>query len=168
MINQSNKAGEQSQQKHHGHFHIPDEIRHLGDMSLYRAVAWWGFLRKTEFTRDDVSQAFQIDLRRSSGILSYICHRHGYDDITFEMRKIPVQGGCCQLAVRILKVATSPTSVRKPEKSSNTRKDVKTNNQLDQLMARWMLSRPTGNNATQLEAWKAGCPIYDNIKFIEE
>lgn len=72
MINQSNRAGEQSQQKHHGHFHIPDEIRHLGDMSLYRAVAWWGFLRKTEFTRDDVSQAFQIDLRRSSGILSYI------------------------------------------------------------------------------------------------
>ena len=168
MINQSNRAGEQSQQKHHGHFHIPDEIRHLGDMSLYRAVAWWGFLRKTEFTRDDVSQAFQIDLRRSSGILSYICHRHGYDDITFEMRKIPVQGGCCQLAVRIIKVATSPTSVRKPEKCSNTRKDVKTNNQLDQLMARWMLSRPAGNNATQLEAWKAGCPIYDNIKFTEE
>ncbi|QLS06151.1 CaiF/GrlA family transcriptional regulator [Citrobacter freundii] len=168
MINQSNRADEQPQQKHHGHFHIPDEIRHLGDMSLYRAVAWWGFLLKTEFTRDDVSQAFQIDLRRSSGILSYICHRHGYDDITFEMRKIPVQGGCCQLAVRILKVATPPTSVRKPEKSSNTRKDVKTNNQLDQLMARWMLSRPTGNNATQLEAWKAGCPIYDNIKFTEE
>ena len=36
-------------------------------------------------------------------------------------------------------------------------------------MARWMLSRPAGNNATQLEAWKAGCPIYDNnIKLTEE
>lgn len=63
MINQSNRAGEQARQKHHGHFHIPDEIRHLGDMSLYRAVAWWGFLRKTEFTRDDVSQALKGMLR---------------------------------------------------------------------------------------------------------
>ena len=36
---------------------MPEEIRHLGEMPLFRAVAWWGFLRNKEFSRNDVSKA---------------------------------------------------------------------------------------------------------------
>lgn len=162
MINQSDTEYKQTKkQNYHSHFSIPEEIRHLGKMSLYRAVAWWGYIRKTAFTRDDVSRAFQIDLRRSSGILNYICHRYQHDDISFEMRKIPVQGGCYQLSMRILRVTTNSASVKRLEQNAGGQKYTSKNSQLDQQMARWLLSRPTDNNEKKLEAWKAGCPIND-------
>lgn len=85
---------------------IPDEIKELGDMPLFRAVAWWGFLNQKEFSRNDVSEAFRIDPRRASGIINYICHRNEKHDIVFTARKIAVRGGHCQLMVKIL----SPTN----------------------------------------------------------
>lgn len=46
-------AGRQS---NHEGFYMPPGIRHLGTLSLYRAVAWWGLFLGREFTRDDVSE----------------------------------------------------------------------------------------------------------------
>nr|WP_242392155.1 CaiF/GrlA family transcriptional regulator [Salmonella enterica] len=71
---------------------MPPGIRHLGTLSLYRAVAWWGLFLGREFTRDDVSEAFSIEPRRASGILNYICNRHNDDDICFDSRLHPVRG----------------------------------------------------------------------------
>ncbi|HBC9520965.1 TPA: CaiF/GrlA family transcriptional regulator [Escherichia coli] len=163
MKKKNNPECKQVKQSNHGDFCIPEEIRHLGDMSLYRAVAWWGFIRKTAFNRRDVSQAFQIDLRRASGIINYICHRHEGDDIAFEVRKISVQGGCRQLTLRILKVAADSEPVKSVMPATCGKvKMMKENSKQANLMARWLLSRPTGNNAAQMEAWKAGCPIYND------
>ncbi|ELN56448.1 putative inner membrane protein [Salmonella enterica subsp. enterica serovar Enteritidis str. SL909] len=83
-------AGRQS---NHEGFYMPPGIRHLGTLSLYRAVAWWGLFLGREFTRDDVSEAFSIEPRRASGILNYICNRHNDDDICFDSRLHPVRGG---------------------------------------------------------------------------
>ncbi|EAB3938509.1 CaiF/GrlA family transcriptional regulator, partial [Salmonella enterica] len=91
-------AGRQS---NHEGFYMPPGIRHLGTLSLYRAVAWWGLFLGREFTRDDVSEAFSIEPRRASGILNYICNRHNDDDICFDSRLHPVRGGRAQLVVRI-------------------------------------------------------------------
>ena len=97
-------------QSNHGCFLIPQEIRHLRNLPLYRAVAWWGLIRGSEFTRTEVSQAFQIDLRRASDILHYICHRYEGNDITFQHRKIPARGGHHLLVLRILSVEPAPVT----------------------------------------------------------
>ncbi|MEG8062608.1 CaiF/GrlA family transcriptional regulator [Salmonella enterica subsp. enterica serovar Typhimurium var. monophasic] len=98
-------AGRQS---NHEGFYMPPGIRHLGTLSLYRAVAWWGLFLGREFTRDDVSEAFSIEPRRASGILNYICNRHNDDDICFDSRLHPVRGGRAQLVVRIRAVESRP------------------------------------------------------------
>lgn len=144
----------QGKQSNHGDFFMPVSIRHLGDIPLYRAVAWWGLLRGTEFTRDDVSRAFHIEARRASGILNYICHRNDDGDITFEIGKRALRGAQSLLVVRILAVKDRPVICRRGKPVSQTR----VSGNPDRLMARWLLSRPAGNNAERLALWKAACP----------
>lgn len=147
-------------QRHRCHYHIPEEIAHLGDMPLFRAVAWWGYLRKKAFSRNEVSEAFQIDLRRASGILHYICHRHDKNDIVFRVRKTAVQGGHCQLWVKILAPVASHAAV-KPAANAAAREHRRSKNNAthDRQLSQWLLSRPAGNNEAELAAWKAACPL---------
>lgn len=141
-------------------FHMPEEIQHLGEMPLFRAVAWWGFLHKKEFSRNDVSKAFHIDLRRASGILHYLCHRHDKRDIEFSVRKATVRDGHCQLLVKIHSLAsagnsTAPLAKAQPATCQGNKHSATD----DRRLSRWLLSRPTGNNEAKLAAWKAACPL---------
>lgn len=141
-------------------FHMPEEIRHLGEMPLFRAVAWWGFLRNKEFSRNDVSQAFHIDLHRASGILHYLCHRYDKHDIEFSVRKTAVRGGHCQLLVKIHSPATAGNLTAPPAKAAPATRQVKKSTATDdRQLSHWLLSRPTGNNEAKLAAWKAACPL---------
>ena len=139
-------------------FHMPEEIQHLGEMPLFRAVAWWGFQRKKEFSRNDVSQAFHIDLRRASGILHYLCHRHDKRDIEFSVRKVAVRGGHCQLLVKILSPGMTGTST--PAKAQPVTRQIKKSTVTDdRQLSQWLLTRPQGNNEAKRAAWKAACPL---------
>jgi hypothetical protein len=146
-------------QSNHGDFYMPVSIRHLGDMPLYRAVAWWGLYLGREFNRDDISRAFLIEPRRASGILNYLTRSHADDDIAFKIRKRQVRGGHCQLSLHIL--AVSPTStitvprVKSGPRSRSLRADVS----YDRQMARWLLSRPVADSGARFEAWRAACPV---------
>lgn len=149
----------QGKQRNHGDFHLPEAIRHLGDMPLYRAVAWWGLHLGRAFTRDDVSLAFQIEPRRASGILNYISHRHVGDGIAFEAHRHAVRGARGMLALHILAVSDDAAPSRRalqlrpaPEAGNLTKEQ-------DRQMARWLLSRPVAGDALRLEAWKAACPV---------
>lgn len=88
-------------QRNHEDFYLPESVRHLGEMPLYRTVAWWRFYLGRASNRDDLSAAFQIDLRRASGILNYLCHRHVGDDITLDMNLCVIHGGHRQLLIHI-------------------------------------------------------------------
>ncbi len=141
-------------QRNHGHYYMPVSIRHLGDMPLYRAVAWWGLLHGEVFTREDISQAFHIEPRRASGILNYICHRNNKGDISFEVSNRAIQGAHNLLVLRILAVNLRTQGKRTPR--GPTRSVLTGNN--DRVMARWMLSRPSSNNPERLARWKAAFP----------
>ncbi|MTH46058.1 CaiF/GrlA family transcriptional regulator [Intestinirhabdus alba] len=142
-------------QNNHEDFSVPPEISHLGDLPLYRAVAWWGLLRGSAFSRGDVSEAFHIDLRRASGILHYICHRNEGNDITFEVRRIPIRGGRSQLMMRILAVSDkSPADGKRVGRKPGKKKDDR-----DRLLSRWLLSRPKSGDIVSIAAWKAACPV---------
>ncbi|HHK3103652.1 MULTISPECIES: CaiF/GrlA family transcriptional regulator [Salmonella] len=143
-------AGRQS---NHEGFYMPPGIRHLGTLSLYRAVAWWGLFLGREFTRDDVSEAFSIEPRRASGILNYICNRHNDDDICFDSRLHPVWGGRAQLVVRIRAVESRPDTIRRQRTDRPGGKV--SDRQYDRQMAHWLLSRPAGGDTAKLAAWQA-------------
>ncbi len=147
-------AGRQS---NHEGFYMPPGIRHLGTLSLYRAVAWWGLFLGWEFTRDDVSEAFSIEPRRASGILNYICNRHNDDDICFDSRLHPVRGGRAQLVVRIRAVESRPDTIRRQRTDRPGGKV--SDRQYDRQMAHWLLSRPAGGDTAKLAAWQAACPV---------
>ncbi|NTZ47756.1 CaiF/GrlA family transcriptional regulator [Lelliottia aquatilis] len=151
------------QQRNHGSFYLPTTVRHLADQPLYRLIAWWGFFHGREFTRDDVSLAFRIDPRRASGILNYLCHRGGANDILFDVRYSNGQQGNGPMGLRIL--AINDTCKRKPITRTRAGQVSEKNGvaaqgaELDRLMARWMLSRPAECNANRLADWKAACPL---------
>ncbi|EDS2454080.1 CaiF/GrlA family transcriptional regulator [Salmonella enterica] len=147
-------AGRQS---NHEGFYMPPGIRHLGTLSLYRAVVWWGLFLGREFTRDDVSEAFSIEPRRASGILNYICNRHNDDDICFDSRLHPVRGGRAQLVVRIRAVESRPDTIRRQRTDRPGGKV--SDRQYDRQMAHWLLSRPAGGDTAKLAAWQAACPV---------
>lgn len=143
-------------QRNHGDFYLPDSIRHLAKVPLYRAVAWWGMLRGGYITRDDVSQAFRIELRRAGGILNYIRHRGREGDIQVEVRHQTSRQARSTQALRIVSMASTLPVERNVKVSSGSSRV--TVNQ-DRMMARWLLSRPVGNNAVRFALWKAACPI---------
>lgn len=91
-------------QSNHEVFHIPENIKHMGAMPLYKSVAWWGYLLEGEFTREELCHAFHIDPRRASGIINYLCHRIHDDSIQIQTRKISRRRGNRALCLRVLSV----------------------------------------------------------------
>ena len=91
-------------QRNHESFHTPDNIKHLKGLPLYKSVAWWGYLLGCEFTREELSNAFRIDLRRASGVINYLCHRLHDDSIQIKTRKISRVRGNAALCLQILSV----------------------------------------------------------------
>lgn len=138
-------------------YHMPDCIRHLGDIPLYRAVAWWGYIQGSEFTRNDVSRAFRIDPRRASGVLNYICNRHNPNDIEYRVRKLPPKHGNQLMSVQIIFIADSLTTKRDYSSTKSTKQDNASTNH-DRLLAQWMLSRPVSKDITRFAEWRSKCP----------
>lgn len=60
-------------QGNHLQWVLPANLAHLNAPPLYMAVAWWGLLRGSPFTRADVSGAFRIAPRRAADVMKYIC-----------------------------------------------------------------------------------------------
>lgn len=149
------EARAQGKQRNHGSFHLPSSIRHLDDdLPLYLAVAWWGLLRGGQFTRDDISLAFQIEPRRAGGVMNYLCQRNNGGDITFEISRRPVRGANSILALRILSVAHERAQEKRIKPVSQRRGP----GCLDRLMAQWLLSRPSSCDPERFARWKAACP----------
>lgn len=148
-----------SKQKNHEGFYIPQCIRHLGSMPLYRAVALWGLCLGREFTRDDISDAFRIEPRRASGILNYICNRYPNNDILFDSRLRTMRGGRTQLVIHVRYVESRQNSFSRRQLASSRGKGK--DPKQDRLMARWLLTRPSGGDAAKLAAWQATCPVQE-------
>lgn len=146
----------EGRQRNHGGYYLPDTVRHLEEMPLYRIVAWWGFFRGSEFTRDDVSRAFRIEPRRASGLLNYLCHRRETKDIVFEVHHQHGQHVNGLMVLRILSIEESraPVAVPQPPRGS-----APATGHQDRQVARWLLSRPSGLDHARMNAWKASCPI---------
>lgn len=144
-------------QRNHGDYHIPASIRHLGELPLYRAVAWWGLFRGTLFNRDDVSRAFRIDPRRASGIMNYLSHRlKAEDDIRLEHSTTTDGRRGRLLSIRVLDVASS----RMPHRPvPPVRRQADRNHRRDRDMVHWLLTRPAANDAARMARWKAACPV---------
>lgn len=138
-------------------FYRPASIRHLGDIPLYRAVAWWGFLLGAEFTRNDVSRAFRIDQRRASGILNYICNRHDPNDIVYRVRKLPPKHGNQLMSVEIIHIEGCQKVKRGCTTAKTIKQDPTTSNH-DRLLAQWLLSRPMSSDIQRFVEWRRKCP----------
>lgn len=152
-------------QRNHEEYHRPVSIRHLECMSLYRAVAWWGYYLGREFNRNDVSLAFRIEPRRASAILNYLCYRHDSNDMSVDFHKIPVKGGHRQLSVQIRAISDNSRIEKKEIKERNTLIIDKPKNH---QMARWFLSRPALCNSDNVAAWKAACPASEESSLSEQ
>lgn len=146
-------------QSNHQDFHVPQSIRHLGDMPLYQAVIWWGYYLEREFSRDELSKAFRIDHRRASAILNYICHRLNNQEIVLEFQNKSVVGSRCRLYVKVISVSLNKYSA--PEKSGNiaTEREPSITKGQERDLSRWLLSRPSSTDKDSLEKWKASCPV---------
>lgn len=143
-------------------FYIPASVRHLGQIPLYRIIAWWGYYLGREFNRDDVSKAFRIDTRRAGSIMNYLQHRQNVSDIHFSTRKESVCGAQSKIYIKIIKVeqqdSYSPLKVY-PSKTQNS----SYGNNARQI-AHWVLTRPVNSDSKQLLQWKKSCPITDNLE----
>lgn len=132
---------------------IPASIQHLGTMPLYRAVAWWGLFLGREFDRDDICRAFNIPPSNDSNVINYLCNKHDGDDIIYESRKEQVRGVHTRRVLHILGI--DPYKEHRPQKIMCKSQGAA----WDRLVARWMLSRPVINEASEIEVWKAAFPV---------
>lgn len=131
-------------QSNHGDFHLPACLVHLNDPPLYIAVAWWGLLSGRGMTREDISQAFRIPLRRAADVMAYIS-RDRCDVITCERRVIH-NGNRRSLILTIAAIGEFIPAVPSPPPR------VKKNRSPDggdpvREWRRWFLSRPNVSSA---------------------
>lgn len=65
---------------------LPQSLANYADEPLYVLVAIWCKMQNKWISRNDITEAFGINLRRSSFIMSYISRRK--DRITFRVRQM--------------------------------------------------------------------------------
>lgn len=140
-------------QSNHGDFTLPRCLSHLVNPPLYIAVAHWGLLKKTPFSRDDISQAFRITPRRAADVMTYIQREHG--DVITCVRHLQVNpAGIRCLTLQVTGVAETPQSAsvprsrrRAPDKASRGERQKKSqalHNMRATFLARPLLS-PVGS-----------------------
>lgn len=139
-----------------GDYHLPDSVRHLGDVPLYRAVALWGLVLDKEFTRNDVCHAFRIEPKRASSILNYICNRIEDSDIVFSTRRPPSKRGNQLMFVRIIAIGEKKAKVKMERKNSPPPPE---SCDFDRVMANWVLTKPCNSNPENLKRWRNACPV---------
>ena len=117
-------AGKQS---NHGGFHLPGCLAHLKNPTFYMALAWWGLLKGSAFTRTDVAEAFRVTPRRAADMMSYLvtsCR----DVVQLEVRTERVASGLRMRFVTVLAVAQAmpprpPRPSTPPPKTVSRRRD---------------------------------------------
>jgi hypothetical protein len=92
-------------QSNHGDFYLPKCLAHLTEPSFYMAVAWWGVLKKTPFTREDIAQAFRVTPRRAADVMTYLATAVSRDVVRLEKRVVRVGSGHSQLLMTVIAVA---------------------------------------------------------------
>lgn len=139
-------------QRNHDAFYLPENIRYLGPLPLYLAVAWWGLLNARPFDRQDIARAFRIDVRRASGIMGYLCHRIRPGVVRLEHMVSRDSKGHRKMSVLV-------TEVMSPAPLMTCVSDTKPDADLARKLSRWLLSRPTGHDEKQHRQWRAACPV---------
>lgn len=114
-------------QSNHGDFYLPKCLAHLTAPSFYMAVAWWGYLKKKPFSRDDISQAFRVSPRRAADVMTYLATAVSRDVVKLTKEVIVVGSGHNMLLMTIIDVAESipprpavPASTRQPHPRKKT------------------------------------------------
>ncbi|EBZ0800698.1 CaiF/GrlA family transcriptional regulator [Salmonella enterica subsp. enterica] len=125
----------------------PDEIAHLGIMTLYQAVACWALYLDRPISVLDVCQAFAIRGRRASDVLHYITHNARY----VVAENLPPRRGQRRM-VRVLSVAfplepcRQKATAEKVAKSLpvSRKKDNASEHEATLVLRRWFVSRRRG------------------------
>ena len=117
-------AGKQS---NHGGFHLPCCLSHLKNPTFYMALAWWGLLKGSAFTRTDVAEAFRVTPRRAADMMSYLVNSC-QDVVHLEVRTERVASGLRMRFVTVLAVAQAmpprpPRPSTPPPKKVSRRRD---------------------------------------------
>ncbi|MBH3035789.1 CaiF/GrlA family transcriptional regulator [Serratia marcescens] len=124
-------------QSNHGDYCLPVDLAHLGNPPLWLAVAWWGGLRGTAFSRDDVSQVFRISARRAGDVMSYIMN-HKKDTVQC-LRSLTKSGnGVRVLHLRITNIREVSGTAPKPSPTTDCAK---------------AKAKPDGDNLRKNRAW---------------
>ncbi|HEC7759011.1 TPA: CaiF/GrlA family transcriptional regulator [Salmonella enterica subsp. enterica serovar Muenchen] len=138
---------------------LPESIKHLKSLPLYMAVAWWGYLRGKIFNRDDVSEAFQIDPHRASGIINYLARRVDPKKINLEISMSKSPNASRQLCVYIHSITETKEKRTLRTRVSKTTKDRKTESENRRKLAYWWFSRPSVTDTAKYATWQASCPV---------
>lgn len=79
-------------QSNYGVFRLPPGLSVAPSVPLYQAVALWGWRLGRPFSRDELAEAFYIELRRAGDVMSYI-RRARTDRIVSRQHYVQVPGG---------------------------------------------------------------------------
>ncbi|WP_145535218.1 CaiF/GrlA family transcriptional regulator [Yersinia thracica] len=139
-MNKQNSNQIKGRQSNHGDFYLPVCLSHLGKPPLYMAVAYWGLLKKTPFTRDDLSTAFHITVRRAADVMTYI-YSERQNCITSRKSLVSTGSGHSCLYLQILAVI-EPAPLRQAYQPPERRRISAYNKEGQQELWHWLLTRP--------------------------
>ena len=133
-------------QSNHGDFCLPPEMAHLPHLRLYQAVALWALTVGSGVTRDDISRAFRISVRRAADVMHYILAAR-QDVITCTRQVIRLgQGRGRTLLLHVTAVSAmsdeprqsmSPSASPRKPRPAPVRKE-----RVSQALRSWFLTRP--------------------------
>jgi hypothetical protein len=142
-MNKQNTNPVKGRQSNHGDYHLPSCLIHLGSPPLYLAVAYWGLLKRTPFSRDDLSAAFRISARRAADVMTYI-YIERRNCITSKKTLVSTGSGHSCLYLQILTVS-EPAPTRPPKPLHRTVRQPETSGDLvgkQRELWHWLLTRP--------------------------
>ncbi|MER2471600.1 CaiF/GrlA family transcriptional regulator [Photorhabdus laumondii] len=147
--NQTDLPGGQTitgKQSNHGDFRLPACLSHLKDTPLYMAVAYWGLLKGSGFTKSEISQVFRVTERRATDVMNYI-YNERRDVIACEKFFFrEKQGSRRQMLIVTAVVEPMPqkgqASVTKTVKSTRSRTSSQANHMC--IWRTWFLQRACG------------------------
>ncbi|MBS0053866.1 CaiF/GrlA family transcriptional regulator [Yersinia sp. Marseille-Q3913] len=143
-MNKQNNNQIKGRQSNHGDYYLPACLTHLGRPPLYMAVAYWGLLKKSPFTRDDLSAAFHITVRRAADVMTYI-YIERQNCITSKKSLVNIGSGHSCLYLQVLAVA-EPAPPRQTFRPPERRTSNAYNKEGQQELWHWLLTRPAGGD----------------------
>lgn len=142
-MNEQNINPVKGRQSNHGDYHLPACLTHLGSPPLYMAVAYWGLLKRKPFSRDDLSAAFHISVRRAADVMTYI-YMERRNCITSKKTLVNTGSGHSCLYLQILTVSepAPPRPARPQHRTMQLKTQMAGQDGKHRELWRWLLTRP--------------------------